>query len=290
MNGKIAPPIGVLLVLLGVCAMVQARDEKPPKPKKVVPAKVLTMPELIRKSWDFDNIYTKYADADGIPVIAPDAVEDRALSVAAETVCHMVSTREDIRKDLVKAEIRVGIIPRDGGILDLPDNQFLIPDADIWRRARSKSANQDHPLCAIGEENILGLLTDKYRGEGQLVRDFALTIHFVSLVPNAKGHKEQLAALFADAKKKKLWENTIALRTEVDYWGEGVQSYFDAGFPWKGPADGVNNGVNTREKLKLYDPELFKLIDTTFKSVPWRWRLPVAGVTIPAPTPPKLKK
>lgn len=35
--------------------------------------------------------------------------------------------------------------------------------------------------------------------------------------------------------------------------------------------DGVHNHVNTREKLKEYDPDLYDLIDRTLGPMDWRY-------------------
>ena len=49
----------------------------------------------------------------------------------------------------------------------------------------------------------------------------------------------------------------------MEYFAEGVQSWFYVNRE-ANPPDGINNHVNTREELKAYDYELYKLIGQVF--------------------------
>ncbi len=59
-------------------------------------------------------------------------------------------------------------------------------------------------------------------------------------------------------------------RNPAEYWAEGVQSYFDADRE-SGPG---HNGVNTREELERYDPDLARLVAEVFRRPAWRYRSP----------------
>jgi hypothetical protein len=82
-----------------------------------------------------------------------------------------------------------------------------------------------------------------------------------------------------------LWKNAYAASNAAEYWAEICQSYFDC--------NRINNwnhtAIATREQLKLYDPEGYELVQTTFRlgaDTDWRFR-PLRrqpSVTVPPAT------
>ena len=53
------------------------------------------------------------------------------------------------------------------------------------------------------------------------------------------------------------------MSTIQEYFAEGVQSFFDVN-AFSRTANGVHNHVNTRAKLRTYDPTLFRLLKEVF--------------------------
>ena len=88
----------------------------------------------------------------------------------------------------------------------------------------------------------------------------------------------RLKALYEEALQKGLWRDTLAAKGRIDYWAEGVQSWFDANRQSPtGKPDGVHNHVNTREELEEYDPQLAELIVEVFlhpTRLDWRYQPP----------------
>ena len=67
---------------------------------------------------------------------------------------------------------------------------------------------------------------------------------------------------FDNAIKLGLWKGTPAARNPAEYWGAGVEAYFEAagrGFP---PV-GIPRPITTREALQTYDINLFNIVDET---------------------------
>jgi hypothetical protein len=279
------------LLTIGTMASSGTAQDKAARKKgdgKTEWAKVGPVPENIRTDWKLSEFYEKYADANGLPVLASDRVDDRALQVAADIVVNMLAGRDDVRDKLVKGRARIGIIPRDQETTDLPEYADLTDKAAWNKRARGLGGIVGRPLCSAGEENLLGLLPDRYRGESVLVHEFSHTMHTMGIALLDREFDVELESAFEAAQKKNLWNNTYAMRNKGEYWAEGVQSYFDCNMS-RNPPDGIHNNVSTRDRLKSYDPRLFKIIDGAFKANKWRWKPPVSGVTIPSP-PGKLKK
>lgn len=242
--------------------------------EKAEPPKVGAVPAKVRENLKLGDFYAKHADAKGLPVVASKAVDDRALLAAADILNRMIATRPDVRKAVVENKVRVGIIGAKEQTTDLPEYATL-KDRDWWnKRARGLGATRSRPATSVGEENLLGLTGDRYRGESILIHEFAHTYHELGLNSIDKTFQKKLRAAFENAKAKGLWAETYSLTNDKEYWAEGVQSYFDAN-KYAAKPNGVHNHVNTREKLKAYDPELFELIDAEFRGEKWRWTPPV---------------
>jgi len=73
----------------------------------------------------------------------------------------------------------------------------------------------------------------------------------------------KLLAAYNNAIDNGLWDNTYAQTNELEYWAEGVQSWYNVNIEAT-PTNGIHNYVDTHEELKDYDPWLFDLISIYF--------------------------
>ena len=244
-------------------------------PPRLAPPPVGPVPAEVRAAFRLDPFYQKYADAGGVPVVASGAVDDRAVSEAAATVTRMLANRPDVLEALAKARVRVAVIGKAERTTQLPEYAGLRDEAAYWdKRARGLGATRRAPASSVGEENLLGLRGDHYRGESIMVHEFAHSLHTMGLNRVDRAFEPRLRELFAAAKRRGLWAGTYAATNPLEYWAEGVQSYFDCN---QKPQPGVHNDITTGAALKQYDPDLYDLIDTTLKSPPWRWTDPARG-------------
>ena len=245
------------------------------QPKKNGLPKVGAVPDDVRADWKLDDSYTKYASAAGLPVVASKQVDDRALAVAAYITSKMLAARPDLLEALIESRVRVGIIGKSQEVTDLPEYAGLRAEADRWnKRARGLGATRDKPAVSAGEENLIDLPNDRYKGESILVHEFGHTVHEMGLNAVDPEFEPRLKEAYEGAMKKGLWAKTYAATDFKEYWAEGVQSYFDCNMAVRTP-DGVHNGVATRVLLKRYDPKLHELIDDTFKSPKWSMAQPL---------------
>jgi hypothetical protein len=147
-------------------------------------------------------------------------------------------------------------------------------------------------LLVVGEENVLANPRDMYVGDNQVIRVCADAIYRVTglrpEVPGYRGNQQyelrvqrmdvrfdaRLKETYAKAMNEKKWQGTAAVADAAAYWIEGVLAYFDA----LGQDDvpiGAAHQIDTREKLKEYDPGLFALVNETMAyetQVDWRYR------------------
>ena len=217
--------------------------------------------------------YHKHVDASGIPVISSEKVEDRALLVAKEIVEEMLGHRGDLLEAMRTRGAYVGIMSRDEVTTDIPEHAHLAndPNTDWDQRARGLGGTLSNPITTAGEENLLCLVFDRYRGENILVHEFAHSIHLIGLDMIEPTIHEELQALYDAALAEGLWADTYAATNREEYWAEGVQSWFDAN---QDPQEGVHNHVDTRAELKDYDPPLAAVIERFMGDAGWRPECP----------------
>ena len=133
-------------------------------------------------------------------------------------------------------------------------------------------------------------------GESLVIREFARALYFVCgtrpVDPNWDNRgrdvqqyelrvtrldtrfDEKLKRCFEAAMAKGSWKGTAAVHDRVEYWAEGVVSYFDATGQAAAPNDAAHP-ITTREALKDYDPDLYALVNETMAydgHVDWRYR------------------
>ena len=98
------------------------------------------------------------------------------------------------------------------------------------------------------------------------MHEFAHTIHTIGLRHVEPEFDERLDGLYAEAIAAGLWKDTYAATNALEYWAEGVQSYFDTNSEGQ---PGVHNFVNTHDELREYDPDLYDLIAEVFRDFRW---------------------
>src|SRR5438094_9454243 len=125
-------------------------------------------------------------------------------------------------------------------------------------------------VTSFGEENLLNLPIDRYDDESIAVHEFCHTID-AALRTIDFGWSKRLRQIYDSAIGKGLWKYAYAGSNPAEYWAEICQSYFDCNRVnnWN------HNPVATREQLKLYDPDGYELVRTTFRLTAkndWRFR------------------
>lgn len=214
------------------------------------------------------DFYGKYAEAGGLYVTASGRVDDEALRRAAAVIGQMLAKRPDVEAEMARKGCHVMVIGRDEETCDLPEFAHICNSPDsiaYWnRRARGfGGAPEDTYSSSCGEENLLCLPGDRYKGENILVHEFAHLIHTIGICGVEPGFNARLEALMEEAARKGLWKDTYAMSNKEEYFAECVQSFFNCNRRAL-PADGVHNGIDSRSKLKNYDPGMYMLLKEYF--------------------------
>jgi hypothetical protein len=206
------------------------------------------------------KFYKKYLDVNGLPVAASGEVADEALQRTHFLVTHLLAGRPDILDAMVKKGTRLIVIGKDQVYTDMPEYRNSPNPEYLNERVRGTGG---FDVTSFGEENLLNLALDRYDDESIGLHEFCHTVDAALGKIDATWRK-RLGQTFKAAVAKGLWKNTYAGSNPAEFWAETCQCYFDCN-----RRNNWNHGpIATREQLKLYDPEVYELIRTTFKLTP----------------------
>ncbi|KAK3594407.1 hypothetical protein CHS0354_034140 [Potamilus streckersoni] len=207
------------------------------------------------------NFYQKYTEAYGIPVVASERVSDGALKRACYVLRFLLADHSGVREWFYKMSGRVAVVGTNEGTTDIPEHHFL---DDSWNaRARGLGATEQAPVSSGGEENLLCLTNDRYRPEDIFLHELSHAVHILGAKYAISGWDSRLQQVYNHAKSSGLWSSTYALTNYVEYFAEGAQSFFNCN-DYAHPPNGIHNEINTHDKLRQYDPQLFHLISEVF--------------------------
>ena len=230
-------------------------------------SKPLPPPDEVRKTFNLDPFYEQWIDVEGLPVVASTQVSPYAVREAAWLIRQMIGHRQDILKVLAENNVRFAVMAYNELTTQIPEHSDLQPDYYWDRRARGLGSTPARPAVSCGEENLLNYTGDPYFTENILVHEFAHAIHQMGLNTVDPSFDDRLKTIYEAAVEKGLWENTYAITNKAEYWAEGTQSWFDT----NRANDDQHNHVDTREKLKEYDPALAALLTEVFGDTDWRY-------------------
>lgn len=202
------------------------------------------------------QFYKKYLDLNGVAIAASGEVSDAALTRTYYIVSHMLAGRPDVLHTMATNGTRLIIIGKDQLYTDMPEYRHSENPAYVNERVRGTGGFN---VTSFGEENLLNLLLDRYDDESISVHEFCHTIDSAlgKIDPTWRG---RLRKTFRAALDKGLWKNAYAGSNPAEYWAEICQAYFDCS-----RIDNWNHAaIASREQLKMYDPEGYALVKTTF--------------------------
>jgi alpha-glucosidase len=218
------------------------------------------------------QFYKKYLDVKGMPLVASAEVSDLALQRTYEIVTHLLAGRPDVINTMVSNGMYLIIIGKDQVYTDMPE--YRNHPNPVYQNERVRGTGGKP--TSFGEENVLSLPLDRYDDESIAVHEFCHTIDGAlrSIDPT---WSERRNAAYRHAVDKGLWKNTYTGSNPGEYWAEICQSYFD-----NNRVNNWNHGpIGTREQLRVYDPESYELVRTSFNLSPeqdwhytWLQKLP----------------
>jgi hypothetical protein len=228
------------------------------------------VPEGVRAQFSLAPFYQKHIDVGGLPIVGSAKLSDAALAECAWLVRQMLGTRPDILTALGNAKVRFAVMAHDEYTTDVPEHAHLKPRVYWDRRARGLGATPSAPAVSGAEENLLAFPGDPYPREIISIHEFAHAIHEMGMKAIDPTFDARLRAAYDAAIAAGLWKGTYAAVNRQEYWAEAVQVWFDN----NAANDALHNDINTRDKLKTYDPAVAALSAEVFGDLPWRYQKP----------------
>lgn len=204
------------------------------------------------------DFFAKRLDFKGIPIKASKEVEDEALQVAYDRLEKQMAHLPNVPLNLAAAGAELHIIGRNQVTTDLPE----------WRQdkgkplAEYKGLTRDQRtrgmgglLTSCGEENLLRLPNDRYRGRDICVHEFA---HNILSYGVPREVRQRFEAQRQRSLAQGLWVGSYAGSNVQEFFAELTMWYFgtrgDLSMKDPKPESGP-------EGLKKYDPEAFALFE-----------------------------
>ena len=231
---------------------------------------VTEVPREIREQFKLDPFYQKYLEVHGLPVVGSKQVSDAAIQEAAWIVTRMIGHRPEILEAMASNNTRLAVMAYNEFTTDVPEHRHLTPRVFWDRRARGLGATPSAPAVSCAEENLLEHPNDPYFEECICIHEFAHAIHQMGMKDIDPTFNERLKKAYSEAIESGKWKNTYAVGNHMEYWAEGVQSWFDD----NRENDALHNHVNTRQELIEYDPALSRLCKQVFGDSTWRYQKP----------------
>jgi hypothetical protein len=220
-----------------------------------------------------NGFFTKELSYHGIAIKAPSVVVDDALYILYDRLARQTAHLPMVVSNLAAAGAEVHIIGRHQVTTDLPEwrkDKHIPLEEENGLTRDQRTRGMGGLMTSCGEENLLQLFFDRYRGRDICTHEFAHNIEY-------RGIPASVGAMFDNqfevSKAKGLWINSYAGSNSGEYFAELTMWYFgthgDRTMAGPKPKDGP-------EGLKAYDPDAYKLFDDFYSG-----RIEIAKVDPP---------
>lgn len=208
------------------------------------------------------DFFSKALVVHGIPIKAPAVVADEALYAAGDRLHLLLDNLPTVVSNLVAAKVELHIIGRDQVTTDLPEwrqdkGKPLAEYNGLTRDQRTRGMGGR--LTSCGEENLLKLEKDRYRGRDICLHEFSHAIRNYGLDPAVVARFD---AQYHRSLARHRWVKSYAGSNPDEFFAELTMWYFgthgDLGMDGPKPDNGPAG-------LKQYDPEAFALFDDFYR-------------------------
>ena len=143
------------------------------------------------------GFFAKELDYEGIRIKAPAVVADNALFVARDRIARLLKNLPNARYNLSRAGAQLHIIGKDQVTSDLPEHRHLKGkpfDGKLTVDERTRGLGG--LLTSCGEENLLDLPDDRYKGRDICTHEFAHNLQDHGLSPTRAAENTRSVSAF----------------------------------------------------------------------------------------------
>jgi alpha-glucosidase len=207
------------------------------------------------------DFFSKLLDFHGIPIKAHAVVSNEALYAAYGRLSLLLSNQPMVISNLAAAGAELHIIGRDQVTTDLPE----------WRHDKGKPLDEYHGLTrdqrtrgmggrltSCGEENLLKLEKDRYRGRDICLHEFSHCVRNYGIPRELRARFDEQFHHSLDAG---LWRESYAGSNPDEFFAELTMWYFGTHGDLHMTGPKPENGT---QGLKKYDPQAFALLDELY--------------------------
>lgn len=197
-------------------------------------------------------------NAGGIPILSTLLTEDDALFRAGSTVSIMLRNLDSVMVvRMVQKKTRLVIVSYQEELSIIPEFSSVTPGFVALRRGLFQNN-----VSSVFEENLLcekDLRPDNNNKNRDMVtHEFAHAIH---LDGGDRTLDSSIRSAYFNAMRNRQYQGLYASTNYKEYWAEGVSFWFNCI-----PDKLLVSGNSQREKLKKYDPDLYRLIARYFSN------------------------
>jgi len=202
----------------------------------------------------FPAEYTQRREVAGLTVVGNSDVDPEAMDEAAATIEHFFRNN-DLEDGLAAEGAYVIVADARQGVLDLPEFRCLDNPGtqDFYSHVCGVADRADYPVVTVSELDLLGKRSGPCAGLNILYHEIG---HLVQgwVLPHAD--YIDVRQHFQDAKNAGKYRNDYAATNANEYFAEATQAYFLSSDP---------AGNRDRDWLRTYDPQIFELLDRTYR-------------------------
>jgi len=205
-----------------------------------------------------NDFFTKVLSFHGVLIKAPSEVVDEALYITYDRMATETAHLPMVVTNLAAAGAELHLIGRDQVTTDLPEwrqDKHVPLDEYNGLTRDQRTRGMGGLITSCGEENLLKLPTDRYKGRDICMHEFAHNIEGAGIQRSVRA---MFDAQYQISKSKGLWLNSYAGSNPNEYFAELTMWYFgthgDLNMTGPKPEDGP-------EGLKKYDPDAYKILD-----------------------------
>lgn len=241
-----------MLACLGVAGVASLAAEAGAAPDPAPSIRQIDPPE--------QSFFSKQLDYQGIPIKSHAVVANEALLAARDRLGRLLANLPVVVSNLAAAGVELHIIGRDQVTTDLPEWR-QDKGRPIWEPSYNGQTRDERTrgmggrLTSCGEENLLKLERDRYRGRDICLHEFAHSIRNFGVTREVRDRFDEC---YRASLAHGLWAGAYAASNQDEFFAELTMWYFgthgDLGMKGRKPADGPAG-------LREYDPGAFALFD-----------------------------